>query len=216
MENTTSDNDQAEKAHWRNVMRTFQKYYKYVENDVARRQMHLNRLPREYADRLPPSTFEKLGAVAHASQANQDFFDEVVEFQDKDFRRKNPSDALDASEEDDKKFALNFGSQQHRNLAALHSIFREWSAEGRPERDDSFLPIVDELIHLLPINPENVFKQRILVPGCGLGRLPLEIAAAGYACQGNEFSTFMAMPSNFILNGIDVAESFEIYPWLDR
>lgn len=36
-------------------------------------------------------------------------------------------------------------------------------------------------------------SQRVLVPGAGLGRLPLEIAARGYSCQGNEFSYFMLL-----------------------
>jgi hypothetical protein len=35
--------------------------------------------------------------------------------------------------------------------------------------------------------------QRVLVPGAGLGRLPLEIASRGYACQGNEFSYYMLL-----------------------
>lgn len=33
----------------------------------------------------------------------------------------------------------------------------------------------------------------MLVPGAGLGRLPLEIASRGYACQGNEFSYYMLL-----------------------
>ena len=41
---------------------------------------------------------------------------------------------------------------------------------------------------------------RVLVPGAGLGRLAFEIARLGYSCQGNEFSYFMLITSNFILN----------------
>ena len=40
----------------------------------------------------------------------------------------------------------------------------------------------------------------ILVPGAGLGRLAYELARQGYSCQGNEFSMFMLLGSNFILN----------------
>ena len=40
----------------------------------------------------------------------------------------------------------------------------------------------------------------ILVPGAGLGRLAFELAKCGYTCQGNEFSMFMLLASNFILN----------------
>ena len=43
-------------------------------------------------------------------------------------------------------------------------------------------------------------KISILVPGAGLGRLAYELARLGYVCQGNEFSMFMLLGSNFILN----------------
>jgi carnosine N-methyltransferase len=60
------------------------------------------------------------------------------------------------------------------------------------------------------------YAFKVLVPGSGLGRLPLEIASLGYKCQGNEFSVYMAMPSNYILNGISEAMCYDIYPWLDK
>ena len=43
-------------------------------------------------------------------------------------------------------------------------------------------------------------RVSILVPGAGLGRLAFELAQRGYTCQGNEFSMFMLLASNFILN----------------
>lgn len=42
----------------------------------------------------------------------------------------------------------------------------------------------------------------MLVPGCGLGRLPFEIARLGYACQGNEFSHHMLLVSQYFMNGL--------------
>ena len=41
---------------------------------------------------------------------------------------------------------------------------------------------------------------KILVPGSGLGRLAFDIAHLGYYCQGNEFSMYMLIASNFMLN----------------
>jgi len=41
---------------------------------------------------------------------------------------------------------------------------------------------------------------KILVPGAGLGRLTYELACLGYSCEGNEFSYFMLIASNFVLN----------------
>ena len=58
--------------------------------------------------------------------------------------------------------------------------------------------------------------QRVLVPGCGLSRLPLEITARGYACEANEFSMFMLTASHFILNGVFEENSYGILPWVER
>lgn len=41
---------------------------------------------------------------------------------------------------------------------------------------------------------------KVLIPGAGLGRLAFEVAKRGFTCQGNEFSFYMLMASNFILN----------------
>jgi hypothetical protein len=119
-------------------------------------------------------------------------------------------------------FLLSLADQMHRNEAVLHSLVREWSSEGADERAAAFDPILAELARLLPVTAENAYKQRVLVPGivsnnslknllfltplthtkgCGLARLPLEIASKGYICQANEFSVYMLMASHFILNG---------------
>ena len=41
---------------------------------------------------------------------------------------------------------------------------------------------------------------KVLVPGAGLGRLVFEFAKEGYTAQGNEFSYFMLLISNYLLN----------------
>ena len=46
----------------------------------------------------------------------------------------------------------------------------------------------------------DVSTVNVLVPGAGLGRLAFEFAAAGFKCQGNEWSLFMLLASNFVLN----------------
>ena len=43
-------------------------------------------------------------------------------------------------------------------------------------------------------------RVKILVPGAGLGRLVFEFASMGYASQGNEFSYFMLIASDLMLN----------------
>ena len=44
--------------------------------------------------------------------------------------------------------------------------------------------------------------------------MPFELATKGYASQGNEFSYFMLIASNYILNMTTKKEEFTIYPFI--
>ena len=60
-----------------------------------------------------------------------------------------------------------------------------------------------------------VFIRILLsLKGSGLGRLPLELASMGYKSQGHEFSFFMLIPTNFILNFSHKKEQFQIFPFI--
>jgi len=98
--------------------------------------------------------------------------------------------------------------------STLHSLAREWSAEGAAEREACFAPLLAELARTKPVTPANRNRQRVLVPGCGTSRLVWEVCRAGYAAQGNEFSWFMLFASNVILNCTESAEAFTLHPWI--
>lgn len=75
-------------------------------------------------------------------------------------------------------------------VSTLHQFVRDWSEEGRKERDEVYKPILDAVIELVPIKPNNNNENnennessqqpRVLCPGSGLCRLPFEFAAKGY------------------------------------
>lgn len=62
----------------------------------------------------------------------------------------------------------------------------------------------------------DISKIKILVPGAGLGRLTYELAYRGYYCEGNEFSLFMLVASNFVLNKCIVEDQYTLYPWVHQ
>jgi carnosine N-methyltransferase len=63
-------------------------------------------------------------------------------------------------------------------------------------------PIMEEIHSYFPepINKQTGERVSILHPGCGMGRLVFDLALEGYKSQGNEFTYFMLLASNFILN----------------
>ena len=64
--------------------------------------------------------------------------------------------------------------------STLHQCVRDWSSEGQAERDMCYGPIIQEILERVPVPlSDGTTKSKVLVPGCGLGRLPLEIAAKG-------------------------------------
>lgn len=62
----------------------------------------------------------------------------------------------------------------------------------------------------------DISKIKILVPGAGLGRLTYELAYRGFYCEGNEFSLFMLVASNFVLNRCITENQYTLYPWVHQ
>ncbi|KAF9001139.1 N2227-like protein-domain-containing protein [Cyathus striatus] len=99
--------------------------------------------------------------------------------------------------------------------STLKQFVRDWSEEGKPERDLCYTPMKDALIsHFADVPAEERSKLRVLVPGAGLGRLAYDIALLGFACQGNEFSHYMLLASYFVLNRTEEINKYTIYPYV--
>ncbi|TYZ58729.1 hypothetical protein PybrP1_011803 [[Pythium] brassicae (nom. inval.)] len=201
--------DPAEAAHYASVLLSFREYEAFVLREIFRRKQHLQALPVDMQRRLPPSsTLRNLHHFVNAAHFNQVFLERVVQAQ----LESGPPATLP---EVGPKAPLQSPLRHLSKLkSTLHQFVRDWSDEGRKEREMCYAPIVKELKRVLPVTPENANAQRVLVPGAGLGRLALEIAAKGYATQGNEFSYQMLFASNFILNCATQPGEFEIHPWI--
>jgi len=77
---------------------------------------------------------------------------------------------------------------------SLKHFVRDWSEEGREERDRMFKPILD-IFREIDVNERS--SQKVLVPGCGLGRLAWEISELGFDTTANELSYFMTLALRF-------------------
>ena len=105
-------------------------------------------------------------------------------------------------------------SDMDKARSTIRQCYRDWSAEGAPERYASYSPIFTALeTHLPAVTTSQRHRYSLLIPGAGLGRLVLDLCAAGYTVEGNEISYHQLLASNYILNYTQKAGQHELYPW---
>ena len=72
---------------------------------------------------------------------------------------------------------------QDKIRSTLRSFVRDWAEEGAGERAACYAPILEALERHFPRSEgRDRGSRKVLVPGCGLGRLAMEIAARGTRC----------------------------------
>ena len=90
-------------------------------------------------------------------------------------------------------------------LQAMKHLVRDWSAEGRAERDAVFPPILATMDALFPPPARQDGGSgdggaRVLVPGAGLGRLAYELASRGHRVVANENSAHVLLALRYLLS----------------
>ncbi|ESS64552.1 hypothetical protein TCDM_07308 [Trypanosoma cruzi Dm28c] len=100
-------------------------------------------------------------------------------------------------------------------FTTLRQFVRDWSAEGAPERNSVYMPILTTLENSYPDRAARA-EVKILVPGAGLCRLSVELALRGFAAQANEFSYHMLIAGHYIQNHVVSSCQHTIYPYVDN
>jgi carnosine N-methyltransferase len=187
--------------HFQNVLAAFAGYRQESTEIVTSKLAALKNTPIHFKEAI----VERLSGHYELICRNALFIMEIIDMKEA-FYNVDPTENYRVPKSDHDKVR-----------STLRQMVREWSIDGKSERDSCYAPILNKISELYGSIP---FKERgsikILVPGAGLGRLPYEIVSMGYSTQGNEFSFFMLLASNLILNGIKKANSFEIYPWIHQ
>lgn len=94
----------------------------------------------------------------------------------------------------------------------INQLYRDWSAEGFPERDACNGPVLGDVERIFAHIP-NKATVRILVPGAGLARLVFDLCHKGFTVEGNEISYHQLMASSWILNHTQRARQFMLFPF---
>ncbi|CAO3652071.1 unnamed protein product [Cunninghamella echinulata] len=201
-----------EKQHFQKVLLAFLYYRSHGLNHNHKKRRNFLALP-EHHKKVIPDTLEKINTVDKLIEINAQFFRDIVKYADL-FSANDMTDFLQQAKKKGEQPPVK-PSDMDKVRSTLKQCFRDWSTEGKAERDVIYIPVIEELNTIYKdIQDPDRANIRILVPGAGLGRLAYDIASNGFSCQGNEFTFYMLLTSNFILNKIGEESKYKIYPFV--
>jgi carnosine N-methyltransferase len=145
------------------ALKSYASYPSLARNELARMRKSYSTLPRAHK-RIGYNLGypRKLDKLQGATDVNSIVTNAIADFTEADFDVESCTSGSDA----------NMG----RVRESLKHFVRDWSEEGREERDWMFKPILDVFREIVV---EERSGQKVLVPGCGLGRLAWEISELG-------------------------------------
>mmetsp|Transcript_24692 Transcript_24692/g.58393 ORF Transcript_24692/g.58393 Transcript_24692/m.58393 type:complete len:434 (+) Transcript_24692:565-1866(+) len=207
-----------EKNHFDSVCSTYRQYATFSMSQWAQRDFRSKALPESQRKFLPAGL--RTGTPEHAKRSedyknalirNQFCLDCILQHAGQPHSQQQPSNNYVTDD------------QISKVSSVLKSLSRDWSDDGKVERDMAYRPIKDLIHKYLPLEPHssaNRSPPRIVVPGSGVGRLAFDLASMGYSVQGNEFSMYMLLASDFILNNggsiCNPERPLHISPWLQE
>jgi carnosine N-methyltransferase len=214
------DDNTGERQHFASILRAYDNYLPWAMRRIARLERDLSHLSERHRQLL--HTDDKIEAMRTAVQQNASVLKLVV-----DPHRQTAADADEDRrqqvmvEEDGRKTfqpAASAGyvpeSDMEKLQSTLKQFVREWGSDGAHERSQAHGPMLEALEQLCPARRgPGEAPARVLVPGAGLGRLAWEVARRGYQAQGSEFSYFMLIAGNFILNRLQHLGPVHVHPW---
>lgn len=207
-----------EHKHFMRVINAYRNYLRDSKERLYRTKDYYKRIPPKHKELLKLNGFgDNLEKVEKCLEINGGVISELVDGVEKMFENQSPHQITDKDKEKDCALEKTALMDMEKVQSTLKQFVRDWSGEGQKERDQCYKPILDEIENIFGhLNSSQKSSTNILVPGAGLGRLAFEIALRGYVCQGNEFSLFMLIASNFVLNRAKGPNSCTIYPWVHQ
>ncbi|GAX22043.1 hypothetical protein FisN_6Hh290 [Fistulifera solaris] len=204
---TYMEDDHEEHNHFEDVCRAYRQYATFAMQQWVNSQYRLHSLPEAQRNLLP----------AGLRQETNEFQERANAYKDAAIRNQFCLDCIlrhagqpHSQQMTQQQFSTD--AQMSKVSSVLKSLARDWSSEGKVERDMAYAPLLKMVQKYLPLNNRSL---RLCVPGAGVGRLACELTASGYAVQGNEFSLHMLLASDYILNGpLQPSTPLAISPYL--
>ncbi|KAF4532060.1 hypothetical protein B566_EDAN016132 [Ephemera danica] len=198
--------DMEERRHFLRIVNAFKQYRTCSLIKIARTEKYLTELPPHH-QKLLDGYKNQLRRVADCVAHNDTVIQEIIKHAGSIFEADHPAPDIDEMVTGPPTVA-----ELDKVLATIKQFMRDWSVEGQAERVACYGPIISAIQTEFSKAPKSN-EVTVLVPGAGLGRLVFEIAQQGFSCQGNEFSLFMLLASNFVLNKCLGTNVYSIFPW---
>ena len=206
---TSAQKDPEEYRHLRNIVSAFFNYQIDSLRDVTRMERDFKTLSDNHLKRMSFNYTERINKLKMAIWQNYSFLLKVADpYKNmfKLFKGKSGEILMEPLTVEVKDII--------KMRSTLRLFIRDWAIEGIDERNSTYKPILEELKQYFSKRPKKDFEEgiNVLVPGAGLGRLMYEIAKLGFKSQGNEFSYYMLLCSNYIFNNTTKKEEFILQP----
>ena len=208
---SSAQKDPEEYRHLRNVVSAFFNYQIDSLRDLARTERDFKSIDEKYLKRMSFNYTERLDKLKKAIWQNYSFLLKVADpYKNmfKLYKGKNGEILMEPLLVEVKDII--------KMRSTLRLFTRDWAMDGIEERNSTYKPILNELKNFFEKKTKKEFQDgiNILVPGAGLGRLMYEIAKLGFKSQGNEFSYYMLLCSNFIFNNTTKKDEFVLQPFI--
>ena len=205
-------NDKEEFEHLKNIVAAFLNYQIDSLRDVTRMERDFRSIPESHKSRLSFNYQSRIDRIKKAIWQNYTFLLKIVQPYKSLFKIFKSTTGEIIIEP-----LIVLPKDIIKMRSTIKLFIRDWSIEGKHEREMCYEPLLTELQHYFPKKTEDDIAAyekgiNVLIPGCGLGRLVYETAKLGFKSQGNEFSYYMLFCSNFILNNTNDKNEYIIQP----
>jgi hypothetical protein len=165
--------DDDEKNHFDDVCQSYRQYATFAMAQWANQQYRLHSLPEAQRNVLPkalrrdtPEFHQRAAQWKEAAIRNQFCLDCILRHAGMPHSQQVATAAKVVND-----------SHISKVSSVLKSLARDWSVEGKAERDMAYGPILDQVKRYLPlsISEKNKVRPRICVPGGGMSSLTMEI-----------------------------------------
>lgn len=182
------------------ILASFFNYKNDSMVDALKMEKDFESIGEKYLNYLSFDYKERIFKIKKAIDLNEKFLLSIVDKYSSNYKKNNSNLKTRAGE-------IN------KLRSTLKLFIRDWTIEGKKERDLTYEPIIEQIKKYFPDNNNNK-NRNILIPGTGLSRLAFEIGKMGFNVDAIEVSYYMIICSDFIFNSNNLLNSnkYQIQP----